>query len=64
MDESAAMPSVVVAYKLNSALNQPKVDLTTLPGGRDSVKDVKVTDVRPSLTEMANLMLTMVFRIS
>lgn len=35
--ENVTLPSVTVTYKLNSNINQPKVDLSTLPGAPGTI---------------------------
>jgi hypothetical protein len=35
--DEVELPSVAVTYKLNSKLNQPKVELSTLPGGASTI---------------------------
>lgn len=34
---NAALPTIPVTYKLSSALNQPKIDMATLPGAREKM---------------------------
>lgn len=45
--ENATLPSVMVAYKLNSNINQPKVDMSTLPGAPNTIKADHEVDILP-----------------